>query len=131
MAKIKNPYFDNKFIDAQKQLLLDARERTLNDIGQKSNEDLHVDSDEVIEDGDQAQTYLNQNLSFGLRERELYKLREIEAALVRIQEGTYGVCEELEEPISKKRLQKIPWTRLCIEAAEQLEREKNQYSRIS
>tara|TARA_B100000925_G_scaffold291275_1_gene278774 strand:+ start:1174 stop:1569 length:396 start_codon:yes stop_codon:yes gene_type:complete len=130
MAKTKNPHFDDKFISEQKNLLLKIREQTINDIGQKSNEDLHVDSDEVIEDGDQAQTYLNQNLSFGLRERELHKLREIEAALGRIEEGSYGICEEFEEPISKKRLQKVPWTRLCIEAAEQLEREKTQYSRI-
>jgi len=131
MAKRKNPHFDDKFISEQKALLLKFREQTINDIGQKSNDDLHVDSDEVIEDGDQAQTYLNQNLSFGLRERELHKLREIEAALSRIEDGSYGICEEFEEPISKKRLQKVPWTRLCIEAAEQLEREKTQYSRIS
>ena len=78
--KSKNPHFDDKFISEQKALLLKFREQTINDIGQKSNDDLHVDSDEVIEDGDQAQTYLNQNLSFGLRERELHKLREIEAA---------------------------------------------------
>jgi DnaK suppressor protein len=131
MAKNKNPHFDEKFITEQKNLLLKFREQTINDIGQKSNDDLHVDSDEVIEDGDQAQTYLNQNLSFGLRERELTKLREIEAALSRIEDGSYGICEEFEEPISKKRLQKVPWTRLCIEAAEQLEREKTQYSRVS
>ncbi len=131
MAKNKNPHFDEKFITEQKNLLLKFREQTLNEIGEKSNDDLHVDSDEVIEDGDQAQTYLNQNLSFGLRERELNKLREIEVALSRIEDGSYGVCEEFEEPISKKRLQKIPWTRLCIEAAEQLEREKTQYSRVS
>jgi DnaK suppressor protein len=130
MAKNKNPHFDDNFINEQKTLLLKFREQTINDIGQKSNDDLHVDSDEVIEDGDQAQTYLNQNLSFGLRERELHKLREIEAALARIEDGSYGICEEFEEPISKKRLQKVPWTRLCIEAAEQLEREKTQYSRI-
>ena len=131
MGKIQNPYFDEKFLKGQKELLLKAKEQTLNDINQKSNDDLHVDSDEVIEDGDQAQTYLNQNLTFGLRERELHKLREIESALIRIEEGTYGLCEEMDEPISKKRLQKIPWARLCIEAAEQLEREKTQYSRVS
>ena len=131
MAKNKNPHFDEKFITEQKNLLLKFREQTINDIGQKSNDDLHVDSDEVIEDGDQAQTYLNQNLSFGLRERELTKLREIEAALSRIEDGSYGICEEFEEPISKKRLQKVPWTRLCIEAAEQLERERTQYSSVS
>ena len=77
MAKSKNPHFDDKFISEQKALLLKFREQTINDIGQKSNDDLHVDSDEVIEDGDQAQTYLNQNLSFGLRERS-YEFEEYE-----------------------------------------------------
>ena len=65
-----------------------------------------------------------------LRERDLFKLREIEAALIRIDDGTYGLCEELEEPISKKRLQKVPWARLSIEAAEQLERDQQQYQKI-
>ena len=107
MGKTKNPYFDNKFLLAQKDLLLEHKQKTMNNIQNQSKDDLHVDSDEIIEDGDQAQTYLNQNISFGLRERELHKLREIEAALARIENGTYGSCEETDEPIGKKRLQKI------------------------
>ena len=97
MGAQKNPYFDQKFLDTQKELLLKHKEQVLNNIKNKNNEDLHVDSDEVIEDGDQAQTYLNQNISFGLRERELHKLREIEAALSRIDNGSYGICEENED----------------------------------
>ena len=131
MGAHNNPYFDKKFIDTQKELLLKHKEQVLNNIKNKNNEDLHVDSDEMIEDGDQAQTYLNQNISFGLRERELHKLREIEAALSRIDNGSYGVCEENEEPIGKKRLKKIPWTRLSIQAAEQEERERMQFQKIS
>lgn len=130
MSTTKNPHFDKKFIEAQRTLLLGIKEQILNNLSEKSKEDLHIDSDEVIEEGDQAQTYLNQNLSFGLRERDLFKLREIEAALIRIDDGTYGLCEELEEPISKKRLQKVPWARLSIEAAEQLERDQQQYQKI-
>ncbi len=106
MAKTKNPHFDDKFISEQKNLLLKIREQTINDIGQKSNEDLHVDSDEVIEDGDQAQTYLNQNLSFGLRERELHKLREIEAALGRIEEGSTEFAKNLKNQSLKKGFKK-------------------------
>ena len=97
MSTTKNPHFDKKFIEAQRTLLLGIKEQILNNLSEKSKEDLHIDSDEVIEEGDQAQTYLNQNLSFGLRERDLFKLREIEAALIRIDDGTYGLCEELEE----------------------------------
>jgi DnaK suppressor protein len=66
-------------------------------------------------------------LSFGLRERELYQLREIEAALMRIEMGSYGICEDTDEPIGKKRLEKMPWTRLSIQAAEAEEREKQFY----
>ena len=130
MGTQKNPYFDEKFLKTQKELLLKHKEQVLNNIQNKNNEDLHVDSDEVIEDGDQAQTYLNQNISFGLRERELHKLREIEAALSRLDNGTYGVCEETDEAIGKKRLKKIPWTRLSIQAAEQEERERMQFQRV-
>lgn len=130
MGKINNPHFDEKFLKAQRDLLLEHKQKTLNNIKNQSNDDLHVDSDEIIEDGDQAQTYLNQNISFGLRERELIKLREIEAALLRIEEGTYGICEELDEPIGKKRLQKMPWTRLSIQAAEQEERDRAQFQRV-
>lgn len=48
-------------------------------------------------------------------EREL--LGEIDAALTRIDDGTYGVCEETGEPIGLARLEAKPWARLCIEAA--------------
>src|SRR5690606_9615869 len=47
---------------------------------------------------------------------------EVSEALERMEEGTYGVCEETEEPIGFKRLQAQPWTRLSIEAQSDLER---------
>lgn len=101
------------------------KQEILNAMRSKANDDILVSPDQTVEDGDQAQTYLNQNVSFGLREREIHRLREIEAALDRIHRGTYGVCEETDEPIGKKRLEKMPWTRLSIEAAEALERENS------
>ncbi len=119
-----------KFISTQQEKLLELRKELLNNMRAKSNDDLHVANDEVIEDGDQAQTYLNQNLSFGLRERELLRLHEIEDALARIEHGIYGICEETDEVIEKKRLEKMPWTRLSIEAAEELEREQQRFTRI-
>ena len=123
-------HFNAKFYEAQKALLLKLKNELLNSMKTKFQEDLHVDVDEVIEDGDQAQTYLNQNIQFGLRERELSKLREIEYALARIEDGTYGICEETDEPISKKRLEKMPWTRLSIQAAEEVERENQSFQRV-
>ncbi|MGB0454884.1 MAG: TraR/DksA family transcriptional regulator [Bacteriovoracaceae bacterium] len=126
---MSNPYYDQQFLDGQKELLLKLKQELMTKLQNASNEDLHVSPDQTVEDGDQAQTYLNQNVSFGLREREIIRLREIEAALYRLNDGTYGVCEETEEPIGKKRLQKMPWTRLSIQAAEQVEREQAHFRR--
>jgi len=116
---------DTNFIVRQKEYLLKLRNDLLNAIKYKSTEDLHIPSDEIVEDGDQAQTYINQNVTFGLRERELSRLREIESALLRIENGSYGFCEETDEPIEKKRLEKVPWARLSIAAAEEKEREQS------
>ena len=61
-------------------------------------------------------------------------LREINDSLARIDEGSYGICSECDEPISKKRLEAIPWARYCIScqeelAAQQEERAAKQESR--
>ncbi|MCY4524347.1 MAG: TraR/DksA family transcriptional regulator [Halobacteriovoraceae bacterium] len=116
-----------EFIVRQKKRLLQLKMEIANNIKLKHKESVQVSSDEMIEDGDQAQNYLDQNLDFGLRERELFRLREIEAALARIEDGSYGICEETDEIIGQKRLEKIPWTRLSIYAAEDDERENGQY----
>ena len=45
-------------------------------------------------------------------------LQAIEDALTRIRAGTFGVCEVCKQPISKARLEAVPWTRLCRECKE-------------
>lgn len=119
-----HPYYDEKFLESQRELLLKLKQEVLNKLASQT-EDLQVSPDQTVEDGDQAQTYLNQNVSFGLRERDIIRLREIEAALYRLDDGSYGICEETEEAIGEKRLEKMPWARLSIGAAEQIEREGN------
>jgi DnaK suppressor protein len=58
-----------------------------------------------------------------LRERERVHLSEIEAALARMHDGTYGICEDTDEPIPYRRLQLEPTTRYTVAAQEQRERE--------
>lgn len=58
-------------------------------------------------------------LQMAASEREY--LREIEAALERIEDGTYGICELTGKPIGRARLEAIPTARFCIEAQEKLE----------
>jgi len=56
------------------------------------------------------------------------QIMEIDFALARIQQGTYGICEETEEKIEADRLLAIPWTRLSIEGAEIRENAKRKYA---
>ena len=63
-----------------------------------------------------------QEFTLGLVEKDRNLLREINAALAKIQNGTYGICEGTGKPISKPRLEAQPWARYSIEHARQLER---------
>jgi len=52
---------------------------------------------------------------FALSEAEREKLRQIEEALQRIGNGSYGLCQYDEQPISVPRLEAVPWARYCVE----------------
>lgn len=63
-----------------------------------------------------------QSLQLDLAANDRKLIREIDEAIKRIDNGTYGVCEVTGKPIKTERLEEIPWTRYCIEAARELER---------
>jgi len=60
--------------------------------------------------------------TLGLMDSERKLLAEIDDALRRIEDGTYGICEGNGEPISKERLEAIPWARYCVAYASMLEK---------
>ena len=70
---------------------------------------------------DQSVRCINEARSVEINERIRQQLFEVEMALLRIQTGTFGFCEETGEAIEKDRLLAIPWTRLSIEGAEMRE----------
>ena len=63
-----------------------------------------------------------QQVTFTLLENEGRTLAETAAALVRIEQDTFGLCEECQTEIPKARLEALPYTRHCIECARALER---------
>jgi RNA polymerase-binding transcription factor DksA len=67
--------------------------------------------------GDAASDTFDRDLTLGLVSFEQEKLYEIEAALKRIDDGSYGICELTGQPIPQRRLEAVPWTRFS-EAAE-------------
>jgi RNA polymerase-binding protein DksA len=65
--------------------------------------------------GDTATAMYDRELDEGLEEGARDTLAEIDAALQRIEDGTYGICEGCGKPIGAERLNAIPWKRLCID----------------
>jgi len=112
-----------KFIQEQHECLLRHKTKILNSKYEEVTSMPIAINDQNIDSGDLAQTYVNQDVAIGLQEKNLKILREIELALNKIQNGTYGICEESEEIISMDRLRKVPWARYTVEIAEEFERE--------
>jgi DnaK suppressor protein len=67
---------------------------------------------------DQATADSNAELQIRMHKTDGPLLKAIEEALARIKQGTYGVCGTCKEPISKARLEAVPWTHLCRECKE-------------
>ena len=65
--------------------------------------------------GDTASATFDRELDEGLAEGAQQTLKGVEAALRRIDDGTYGTCEICGKPIGAERLTAIPWARLCID----------------
>lgn len=112
-----------------KKALLEAKTEILNRV-RDVRKDLGSSEDgKSGDEGDQTTKALAESEVLTLNERLRTQLLEIEMALVRIEQGTYGVCEETEEPIEADRLLAIPWTRLSIEGAEIRESMNRRYAR--
>ncbi len=122
MNEEKLKYFKEKLLAMKTEILNNG---TLN-----RKDDLHISSDDLPDEADIAQNVVNQQVSFNMRARELKKLREIELALDRIENKTFGMCEDCDEPINEKRLDKQPWAILCITHAEEREREESRFQRV-
>ena len=74
---------------------------------------------------DEVQYAAERELAIRNLDRESSQLRKVRAALLRIEEGGFGVCLYCEEDISSKRLAAVPWTPFCIECQEIADRGQN------
>lgn len=75
---------------------------------------------------DEVQHAAERELAIRNLDRESNLLRNVRAALRRIDEGTFGVCVHCEEDISPKRLNAVPWTPYCIQCQEQADRNQEE-----
>ena len=92
-----------------------------------SVENMALDTNDLPDEMDLASSEYLQSFTFRLRGREKGLLDKIERALQKIEENTFGACEECEEEISVKRLEARPETTLCIRCKEDQERAERDF----
>jgi DnaK suppressor protein len=105
-----------------KEQLTEKRDEIVRRAEQTLRQDMTLDSDDLPDEMDLASSEYLQAFTFRLRGREKNLLDKIQKALERIDNGTFGVCEECDELISLKRLEARPETTLCIRCKEEQER---------
>ena len=116
-------------IERFKQTLLEKRREIVGDVHEiheealkKSRLDASGDlSSMPIHMADLGTDNYEQEFALGLMDSERKLLLEIDDALRRIANGTYGICEGTQKPIKKARLEAKPWARYCVDYARMLE----------
>lgn len=118
MNERQREYFRQKLIDWREDILKEARETLLH---------LQDDNQNHPDLADRASSETDRAIELRARDRQRKLISKIDAALQRIEDGTYGYCEETGEPITLKRLEARPIATLSIEAQERHERRERVY----
>ena len=118
MNERQREYFRRKLIAWKEDILRESRETILN---------LQSEATPNADLADRAATEAERQLELRTRDRQRKLISKIDDALTRLEDGSYGFCEETGEPISLKRLDARPIATLSIEAQERHERRERVY----
>ena len=118
MNETQREYFRRKLLSWREEILRGSNE-TLRQLKEEDNR--------VADMSDWASYETERNFQLRARDRERKLLSKFDEALRRIEEGTYGYCEETQEPIGLRRLEARPIATLSIEAQERHERREKVY----
>jgi len=115
---------DKKTIAKFWKLLLKQREEIVGEVKQMVESSKEMGQDGIQDIGDEAANIYNKQVLLSLNENERTRLQEVDEALDRIENGTYGICEECGGPISFKRLEVRPVAKYCVPCLTKLEKGK-------
>jgi DnaK suppressor protein len=119
---------DQKFIDAQKQRLIDLRAELarVRDGLSEDEQELEGQGDDFTEtdSGDMSQSIFDREMDASVGEQIERRLKDVDRALQKVEEGTYGVCDDTGEEIPKGRLEAVPEAIRTVEAQQRFETER-------
>jgi len=118
MSERQQQYFHEKLVDWKNEIIRESRETLVS---------LQMENINHADLADRATSESERSIELRARDRQRKLIAKIDAALARISDGTYGYCEDTEEPIGLNRLIARPIATLSIEAQERHERREKVY----
>jgi DnaK suppressor protein len=118
MNERQREYFRQKLLTWKEEILKEAKETVAH---------LQAESENHPDLADRASSETERAIELRARDRQRKLIAKIDSALLRLEDGTYGYCEETGEPISLKRLEARPIATLSVEAQERHERRERIY----
>jgi DnaK suppressor protein len=131
---LANNELDKEFVDKQRERLEELRvelARMVEGLEEDQQDRAESEGDMTENDsGDMSHSLFTRELDAGIEQTVERRLRNVEWALQKIEEGTYGICDATGEPISKGRLEAVPEALYTLEAQQRQERPRGQRRQI-
>jgi RNA polymerase-binding transcription factor len=110
-----------RMLNEKRQELFQALRR---EFGERLEEDVFTSQDEKIEIGDRSVLVLGQDVELERLEMKRRELRRTDDALARVEQGSYGSCEDCDVEIAEERLEILPFATRCVECERRREIEE-------
>ncbi|MBN2035916.1 MAG: TraR/DksA C4-type zinc finger protein [Chitinispirillaceae bacterium] len=124
LTKKQLEYFRKKLLVEKNRVLEEMNDLQQSNLKQSISDSAGENSRYSYHLGDVASLSYGREFSMGLSERQQKYLEQIDEALQRIDEGTYGICKVTGEPIATERLEEVPVAKYSVRGKEMLERRK-------
>jgi DnaK suppressor protein len=119
-----------KFLTDLRQNLLEMKNKLVTEIDSELKAEREGNKDEGMDTYDLASEERDREINFILSDRERVKIKQIDDALLRLEDGSYGVCESCGLEVAEERLEAMPFTRLCRDCQQDMEREAKSQRRF-
>ena len=119
-----------KFLADLGEHLLEMKAKLLGEMESELKAEREGNKDEGMDTYDLASEERDREINFILSDRERMKIKQIDDALGRMDDGSYGVCESCGLEIAEERLEAMPFTRLCRDCQQDQEREAKSQRRV-
>ena len=123
-AANKEKNLDKRTLQRFRKMLLSEREQIIGGVRQMEESSKEMGQDGIQDIGDEAANIYNRHVLLTLNENERMKLKEVDEALDRIENGTFGTCEECGEAIGLRRLEAKPVAKFCVPCKSKMEKGK-------